>query len=371
MKRFISVILTAVLALGIAALPVSAEPGAIGGCDEESCQLYGFIGAESLYYSVGSGYYSHPCTWATFSSPDPEESVIELGEQFDSEGFETAVAAAEYVNGKIYGFTGYGYNEELFCMDFSDLEQGIIAPEYIGVGLEDHMVLDMAYNYANETMYFLAVNTHTGSTIDLFTVDILTGEIEFIGTVTKDGETNFFYSIAIAADGTAYVMLCGMGAINYGSGALCEVDLETAEVSDPVCITGGECFQQQSMTYDHEHGVIYWSQWSNPYTGNNKLYVIDPEAGEATELGTINGDGGCEILGLFIPYDVNTPPAPLMGDANGDGIVDTIDAALIMRHSVGLSTLPESALPVCDYNNDGVINLDDGLLVLRKAMDLI
>lgn len=280
-------------------------------------QIYGMLAAESLFYSEGSGAYRQPCTWATFNDVDPETSVEEIGKQLNAEGGETAVAAAEYVDGYVYGFLGYGYYpEEFFRISFEDLQSGSVEPEYYGAyASEDGMVLDMAYNYANETMYYIAISMVTGN-VSLNTVDLATGESTYIADITNGDEVadglGYYYALAISTDGVGYVMLVGMGAIGYGQGMLCEINLETAQITRNVCLGGGECYQQQSMTYDHNTGLIYWAQWSNPYGPGNSLRCIDPATGETEYLGVINGDGGCEILGMFIPYGGSEPePTPV------------------------------------------------------------
>lgn len=59
-------------------------------------------------------------------------------------------------------------------------------------------------------------------------------------------------------------------------------------------------------------------------------------------------------------------PAGLPGDANGDGSVDSADALLILRYSMGLpgDIIVENA----DVNGDGSIDSTDAVLVLRNAM---
>lgn len=340
---------------------------------QPAVQLYGMLAAESLYFSQGNGYFRQPCIWATFNDVDPETSVVEYSEQWNSSGGESAVAAAEYVDGYIYGFLGYGYApEEFFRMSFEDFLNGEINPEYYGCGDDMNMVLDMAYNYANDTMYYLAMSLATGS-IELYTVDLTTGESTLVGQITNSDESvnlPYYYSIAIGTDGTGYVILPGMGAMNYGEAMLCEINLETAEIIGNVGGTGAECFQQQSMTYDHENDVIYWSQWKNAYGYENELRVIDPETGASESYGRINGDGGCEILGLFIPYDETEPPVGLIGDVNGDGVVDISDATNVLRYALEISTIPEQYLGNADVNGDGEINVTDATLIIRMALGI-
>lgn len=59
-------------------------------------------------------------------------------------------------------------------------------------------------------------------------------------------------------------------------------------------------------------------------------------------------------------------PAVLLGDANGDGSVDSADALLILRYSMGLAS--EIVLINSDVDGDGSINSADAVLVLRMVM---
>ncbi|MCH8161672.1 MAG: dockerin type I repeat-containing protein, partial [Chloroflexi bacterium] len=71
----------------------------------------------------------------------------------------------------------------------------------------------------------------------------------------------------------------------------------------------------------------------------------------------------------------STPPPPTStpvssGDANCDGAVDAIDAALVLQRDAGLV----SALPCgerADVNGDGLLNSLDAVLILQFAADLI
>ncbi|MBO6061161.1 MAG: dockerin type I repeat-containing protein [Clostridia bacterium] len=60
----------------------------------------------------------------------------------------------------------------------------------------------------------------------------------------------------------------------------------------------------------------------------------------------------------------------LLGDADGNGIVNSTDALLILRYSLGiLSTLPN--MPMADADGNGLVNSGDALLVLRAALGII
>lgn len=58
------------------------------------------------------------------------------------------------------------------------------------------------------------------------------------------------------------------------------------------------------------------------------------------------------------------------GDVNGDGKVNTIDALLIQRHVVKLSTLSGNYLAAADINGDGSVNTVDALLIQRYVVKL-
>ncbi len=107
--------------------------------------------------------------------------------------------------------------------------------------------------------------------------------------------------------------------------------------------------------------------------GNDQLVAIDVENGSVT----ITGLYPCttevalpvypgEASPLSITVTV-TGASGLPGDANSDGVVNSADALLIMRFSLGAGgTLPPNA----DFDGDGIINSADALLVLRSSMGL-
>jgi hypothetical protein len=58
------------------------------------------------------------------------------------------------------------------------------------------------------------------------------------------------------------------------------------------------------------------------------------------------------------------------GDVNLDGNVDSSDAMLILRYSLGLGLIEDDAMPLADMNGDGLINAADALVILRIALGL-
>ena len=58
------------------------------------------------------------------------------------------------------------------------------------------------------------------------------------------------------------------------------------------------------------------------------------------------------------------------GDANGDGIVDSSDALLLLRYAMGMINIDPHFLEACDMNGDGSVSADDALIVLRTVMGI-
>ncbi|MCC7261387.1 MAG: T9SS type A sorting domain-containing protein, partial [Candidatus Latescibacteria bacterium] len=59
--------------------------------------------------------------------------------------------------------------------------------------------------------------------------------------------------------------------------------------------------------------------------------------------------------------------AGLLGDVNGDKVVDAGDAILVLRHAAGLATLSTAQRDLGDVNGDGATDTGDAILILRKA----
>ena len=59
-----------------------------------------------------------------------------------------------------------------------------------------------------------------------------------------------------------------------------------------------------------------------------------------------------------------------MGDVNGDGVVNMVDATNVLRHGLGIFAIQPSYLHNADVNGDGVINTVDATLIIRMCLGL-
>jgi hypothetical protein len=82
-------------------------------------------------------------------------------------------------------------------------------------------------------------------------------------------------------------------------------------------------------------------------------------------------DGATETIGTACGNDGSVEVTDVMlGDTNGDGVIDIIDALLTAQYYVGLD--PENFIPGnADVNCDGAIDIIDALLIAQYYVGLI
>ncbi|MBR6108522.1 MAG: hypothetical protein IKQ36_02185 [Clostridia bacterium] len=143
----------------------------------------------------------------------------------------------------------------------------------------------------------------------------------------------------------------------------------------------------------------YWVQlfstgWSCAYTGFEILGVLDADT-PVDGLGLAGrftcGEGYCYMpltsamcvcdvtengvrtltFSCFgIEASVNAEDPSLPGDADGNGMINTEDALLVLRAALGLCGDANALLETCDMDLSGVIDTTDALLILRQALDI-
>ncbi|MBQ5487847.1 MAG: hypothetical protein IIT70_03200, partial [Clostridia bacterium] len=248
-------------------------------------QLYGYA-----TYDIGGTFSEN---WITITDMEPG-TVTALGTADDT-------YAAAYYDGFVYGYRQDG--GAFFKMNAETYE--VEYPED-GAALEGVTALDMAYNYANQTMYLLAQDNDTYNIL-LFTVDLETGAVSECGQLSIP--SGGILALAYDGEGNLY----GLGYSSTSAGFY-GIDVETLECT-LIGETGVPMNYVQSMHYDMNTGRLFWAQIFS--TSSNGLYEIDPETGAAELLGTI-GTSGMEVVGLYTIYYEDEPqPQPQ--------IIDTIE----------------------------------------------
>ena len=145
---------------------------------------------------------------------------------------------------------------------------------------------------------------------------------------------------------TTWVALYGSDATILGSESVFDDEYAEYLLHIELFATGGYVFADEvTVTINGGTSVIY----NHGFNADYNVYIVNTvrftvESGE---------------------------PAPIMGDANGDGSVDSMDALLVLRYSLGLTELSDEALTLCDVNSSGSVDSADALTILRFSMGVI
>lgn len=282
--------------------------------DVPPVDIYGFM---RFRMENDIGYYSDVCQWCTFKDNNPKE-VTYYGGMPENE--EYIVPCATCVDGIIYGYDAEG---RFFKMDFEALQwSGEFVIEYFDcnvTGVDNFYPTEMAYDYTTGKMYIInqlnalwEIDMETGD-VDLDSCRMINGQIPGFGS--SDHLANAF---AIDLEGNAYIMLAALSELWGGNGCsrLARLNLETGEFT-VIGQTTAHCYQEQSMCFDLETGILYWSQFATVYDEPMDLYIVDTETAELEHMGKIT-EFGADILGMFIPYDTDEPnpptPTPIITD---------------------------------------------------------
>lgn len=125
--------------------------------------------------------------------------------------------------------------------------------------------------------------------------------------------------------------------------------------------------------------TMTWSKFVSLYKSSGIDYVNMPKTypdsdkenpGQSSEptpsdpdIGTSNpGDSG---------NDSDSPETFVIGDADGNGGIDSNDALLVMQHAIGVISDDEIILEASDVNEDEIIDTNDSLLILKYSIGII
>lgn len=238
------------------------------------------------YSTVPNGNYLYATDalngWYSFETAD---TMLQHTSQYNNN--ETAVSAAEYLDGYIVGVDA---NSTIFAMKAGDWNR--IALGTLELDGTVYPALDMAFDYTTETLYVLTDELTAGAGAHLVKVDYLTGQVTDVGVVTGI-DSSGAQGVTLACDNEGVVYT-----IDYTTGALYTLNKETA-VASYVGETGYTPQYQQSMTVDHETNELYWAAYQS-YTGDSNFYRVDKATGELTFLADVEYNGA--MTALFKPY---------------------------------------------------------------------
>ncbi|MBO4562811.1 MAG: S8 family serine peptidase [Clostridia bacterium] len=85
----------------------------------------------------------------------------------------------------------------------------------------------------------------------------------------------------------------------------------------------------------------------------------------AVDEGYSGGGAGRLCVGSLFSED---PLPVLLGDVNGDGVVDSADALLTLRYAMGIVGEASLIVEAADIDGDGAVTSADALMILRRAL---
>ncbi len=285
------------------------------------------------------GYNMSDYGWVSFDSIDPRE-ITRLYED-DGVNF----TAAEYIDGVIYGFD---LNGDLYSVDPETWIPTMIAD----CGDGSVSVLDLAHDRETGITYALIERTqgYFLAQVDLssgmFTDLLSYGDIYLVPATLACMGNGRFVSVDIDQD------------VIYSYG----IDGTLSKISDSD-YAGGMGYQ--SMMYNPYDGMVYWS--SRTWYGEYLFYQIDVANKVLNRVDYIGLPDGNNIDALFmLPVEIHE----LMGDVYSDGVVDTADVLLTIRHAIGCLSLSDEAFAAADTDGNGIVNIIDAVNIFRISMNL-
>ena len=106
----------------------------------------------------------------------------------------------------------------------------------------------------------------------------------------------------------------------------------------------------------------------------NKCKVYYNDNGTYTDMNAVYKDGCMEFktdhFSQYVLTD-NELPTTSLGDVNGDGEINFLDAIMVLRHDAEIIELEENQLKAADVNKDGEVNFLDAIMILRYDAEII
>jgi len=155
-------------------------------------------------------------------------------------------------------------------------------------------------------------------------------------------------------------------------------------IPDSVAYIGDSAFYDCNiLTVKYEGSQAEWDAMSigaynEDLTSANIMFGFEDEEDGSSE-GEITEEVSSEkTTNEEISEDEITEDEPsddegdiLYGDVNGDGVINSLDAAQLLKHDAKLITLEADGLTAADVNGDGVVNSLDAAQILKYDAKLI
>ncbi|MBQ7132673.1 MAG: glycoside hydrolase family 9 protein [Oscillospiraceae bacterium] len=167
----------------------------------------------------------------------------------------------------------------------------------------------------------------------------------------------------------------------YGTGSVVtyindeiEVCLDTqAAQTYAITASGTNCNINLSATEAEEGATVSFTLSPTISNYNDPTVTVTTASGTTISCNNSNGTYSFTMPASAVTVSAEYTEAAtiIWGDANGDGIVNSIDATMVTRHALKVLTLSDEAQACSDVNGDGVINSIDATIITRYALKVI
>ena len=127
-----------------------------------------------------------------------------------------------------------------------------------------------------------------------------------------------------------------------------------------VCSVCGYVRKAEDPSKEHVHSYTGWE--SNKTEHWHECSVCGEKLNAADHI--FDGDV-CSVCGY------TKGSVAILGDANGDGAVNNIDASLVLQYDAGVTSLEDAALAAADVNSDASVNNIDASRILQLDAGVI
>ncbi len=243
-------------------------------------------------------------------------------------------------------------------------------------GLTSTSTYDISYiSLSAQPQWFVSgrqiVVVYTGSSVPQLILDSAEAEAWWIpvsasSTSTEDGknvayfdfedieEAYTYYGVTEASQlRNLYVIATGSNITTY------EVSVTGSYVA--TFMVNGEVYAQQTDLPDDP--TLTNMEFAGWYTTKNYLSGTEYTGGTLTSDITVYAKFNLTLDFSDVEYD--------MGDVNGDGDINYLDAMMVLRYDAQLITLTTPQRTAGDVNNDGEVNSLDAIRILRYDAGLI
>lgn len=333
-KKLFAVLMSAALILSLAFGGVSAE--AVRTLPEVPDGYDGYVVVDFEVFVMGWGYIIEPTLVPFHEGETLADVTVRL--------LETAGVGGDYSNSQ-YGF----YLAGVECQQLTDGEE-VVVPDYLAPELENNFG---CYNDDGDGWY----NPENGDGIlSQSEYTYYSGWMNVAGNVAPDVGADG----VTVEDGVVYRWMYSI----YGWGM--DVGISDGWGMFPA-------FDNPSYLLDRDAATALYAE----IAADPELAAMVEEGGQAydayvafvetlTDLDSDQAavDAALEALEAALAGSV-TP-----GDVDGDGDITVIDALMIMRHAIGITTLEGNQLRAADIDGDGSVLVVDAVIAMRTALGI-